>query len=377
MRIPLARPDITEDDVAAVAAVMRSGRLSCGPAVEAFEAAAAAYLGARGAVAVSSGTSGLELCLRALGIGRGDEVVTSSFSFAASATSIVREGAVPVFVDIDPRTLSLDPAEIEAAVTPQTRAIVVVHVFGHAARIPEILEIASRRGLAVIEDACEAFGTSLGGRMAGTFGDAGVFAFYPNKQITTGEGGLVVARDAALEARIRRIRNQGRDPSAGWFQHVELGASVRMSDMHAALGLSQLRRIEAFVARREALAASYGRAIAGVPGFIAPPPLLEGERRSWFAYTVQLAEGRSRADRDQLVARMAGRGIECGRYFAPIHLQPVMRAPGVCRHGPLPRTESAADRSITLPFFHGLTDAEVGEVCASLAEPGPRAQPAP
>ncbi len=366
MRIPLASPDVTEADVAAVVEVLRSGRLSLGPRLEAFENAAATFLGAPGAVAVNSGTSGLHICLRALGIGPGDEVITTAFSFAASATSLLYERAVPVFVDVDPDTWAIDPRAIEAALTPRTRALLVVHVFGRPAPMREINAIASRCGLLVIEDACEAFGAEADGRKVGTLGDAGVFAFYPNKQITTAEGGLVVAREPARLDHFRRLRNQGRDPGAGWFQHVELGYSYRLSDVHAALGLSQLERIDAVLERRERIAAEYRRRLSGCAELHLPPPARPGERVSWFTYVVRLADALGRQDRDRVVERMASRGIECGRYFAPIHLQPVFRDASLSRGGPLQVTESVADRALALPFFHRITAEELDLVCDTL-----------
>jgi len=367
VRIPLAAPEVTDADIEEVVRVLRSGRLSLGPRLAAFEGACAAYLGVEDAVAVNSGTSGLHLCLLALGIGEGDEVVTPSFSFAASATCLLQVGAVPVFTDIDPDTLCLDPERIEEAITPRTRAILVVHVFGRPAPMAAIGRIAARHGLRVIEDACEAFGATTGGRRVGTIGDAGVFAFYPNKQITTAEGGLIVARDPAIAARVRRLRNQGRDPSAGWFDHVELGYSYRLSELHCALGLSQLQRIEGILERRESIAREYDRQLSRVPGLVLPAHAAPEDRPSWLTYVLRLGDAFSREDRDNVLAEMGSRGIECGRYFAPIHLQPLFR--GRPRNGDLrlPVSERVADRALALPFFHGITAAQVEEVCDNLA----------
>jgi perosamine synthetase len=228
MRIPLSSPDITESEIQAVTSVLRTSRLSLGPKLEEFENAVAAYTGAAHAVAVNSGTSGLHLCVRALGIGEGDEIIVPSFTFIAAANAVVYERAIPVFVDIDADTLNLDPAKIEAAITPRTRAIVVVHTFGYPADLSSICGIARKHGLRVIEDACEAIGAEYEGRKVGPLGDAGVFAFYPNKQITTGEGGVIVTQDSQIAARTRAERNQGRSHAGAWLEHGELGYNYRL-----------------------------------------------------------------------------------------------------------------------------------------------------
>lgn len=366
MRIPLALPDVRDEDVDEVVRVLRSGRLSLGPRLEAFERGCADYLGTDDAIAVNSGTSGLHLAFLALGIGQGDEVITPAFSFVASASSILHVGATPVFADVDADTLCLDPAAMERAITERTRAVVVVHVFGRPAPMREIGEIAARHELLVIEDACEAFGAEIGGRKAGTLGDAGVYAFYPNKQITTAEGGLVVAKDRGVGARVRRLRNQGRDPSAGWLGNVELGYSFRQSELHCALGLSQLRRIESALERRAAIAQKYDDLLAGCPALRRPALTAPDARISWLAYVVVLAESFTREDRDRVLAEMAAREIECGNYFAPVHLQPLFRGlPGI-EGLRMPVTEHVGDRTIALPFFHAITDAQIAEVCDAL-----------
>ncbi len=261
MRIPLSAPDIDEDDIAAVVRVLRTSQLSLGPVLGEFEQCFAEYVGAPYAVAVSSGTAGLHLALLALGIGAGDEVIVPSFTFIAAANAVRYVGAVPVFVDIDPATLNMDAACVERAVTPRTRALMVVHTFGVPAEMGALLEIAARHSLKVIEDACEAIGAEYQGhekqgdekrgRKVGTFGDVGVFAFYPNKQITTGEGGMIVARDAEVAATLRSLRNQGRRPTDDWLEHSELGYNYRISEMNCALGLAQLRRIDSILRRRK------------------------------------------------------------------------------------------------------------------------------
>jgi perosamine synthetase len=243
MRIPLSAPDITEAEIAAVTAVLRTSRLSLGPRMEEFEQAIARYVGTTHAVAVNSGTSALHLCIRALGIAEGDEVIVPSFSFIAVANVVRYERAVPVFIDVDPLSLNPDPARIEEAITPRTRAIIVVHTFGVPAALDEILEIARRHHLYVIEDACEALGAQFDDRQVGSCGDAGVFGFYPNKQITSGEGGMMVTNDSRLAALARKLRNQGRNDSDEWFQHAELGYNYRISELNCALGAAQVLRV--------------------------------------------------------------------------------------------------------------------------------------
>ena len=257
MRIPLSAPDVNEEDIQAVSDVLRTSRLSLGPKLEEFEHAIAAYVGASDAVAVNSGTSALHLSLRALGIGEGDEVIVPSFAFIAVANAVRHERATPIFVDIDPDTLNLDPGRIESAITPRTKAIIVVHTFGCPADLEAILEIARRHGLRVIEDACEAIGAEYDGRRVGTFGDAAIFSFYPNKQITTGEGGVVVTQNPEISRFVRKVRNQGRDDPESWFQHSELGYNYRISDINCALGVEQLKRIEPILTRRESIARQY------------------------------------------------------------------------------------------------------------------------
>src|SRR6185437_7596914 len=321
MNIPLSAPDITEAEIEAVTAVLRTARLSLGPRLEAFERAMAEYIGVPHAVGVSSGTAGLHLAMRALNIGEGDEVIVPSFTFIAAANAIRYERAIPVFVDIEPTTLNLDPARVEAAITPRTRAILAVHMFGVPADMRAILSIAERHRLLVIEDACEAIGAELDGLRVGSFGDAAVFAFYPNKQITTGEGGMVVTRNGALAKRMRALRNQGRYESDDWLQHSELGYNYRLSEMNCALGVVQLRRIESILARRERVARGYQQRLQGLPLVLPPLQVLHG-RVSWFVYVVRLGPEFEPARRDAMVRSLTAQGIGCARYFAPIHRQP-------------------------------------------------------
>jgi perosamine synthetase len=367
MRIPLSAPDITESEIEAVSAVLGTPRLSMGPKLEEFEGAMASYVGTSHAVAVNSGTSGLHLCMRALGISEEDEVIVPSFAFIAVANAVRYEHATPVFVDIDPQTSNLDPQRIEEAITARTRAIVVVHTFGCPAAVREILEIARRHHLFVIEDACEAIGAEYYGRKVGSFGDAGVFGFYPNKQITTGEGGMIVTNDARISAFARQLRNQGRGDSNEWLQHEDLGYNYRISEMNCALGIEQLKRLDAILERRETIAREYQRRLEKFADSELPAMRLPGRRISWFVYVLRLSERFAGAQRDRIVQEMASRGIGCGRYFAPIHLQPAYRTqPHRCMN--LKHTETIAQRTLALPFFNAITEEQIEEVCETLGE---------
>lgn len=345
-------------------AVLRGPRLSLGPVLEQFEQSMARYTGAPHAVAVSSGTAGLHLAIRALGIGEGDEVVVPSFTFIAAANAIRYERATPVFVDIEARSLNLDPARIEDRITARTRAILAVHTFGVPAEMEAILEIARRRGLFLIEDACEAIGAEYRGIKAGAIGDVGVFGFYPNKQITTGEGGMVVTADRSLAARIRALRNQGRYEEDAWLQHSELGYNYRLSEINCALGLGQMRRIEAILERRAAIAQEYDRRLGRFADLVLPAPPAPGCRISWFVYVLRLSPGCGQPERDAVLRGMQAAGIGCGRYFAPIHLQPAYAA---WRDSPgLSVTESEASRTIALPFFNAISPSQLDEVAETL-----------
>jgi perosamine synthetase len=363
MKIPLSAPDITEAEIEAVVGVLRTSRLSLGPVTEQFEAAVAEYVSLPHAVAVSSGTAGLHLCIRALGIGEGDEVIVPSFTFIAAANAIRYERATPVFVDIDPGTLNIDPQKIEEAVTPRTRAILAVHTFGVPAEMTAILDIAQRHGLLVIEDACEAIGAEYRGCRVGSMGSAGVFAFYPNKQITTGEGGVVVTRDEGLARRIRALRNQGRYESDDWFQHTELGYNYRISDIHCALGLAQMGRLEEILRKRAQVAIAYHRRLSHCPELSLPPVALAWGRISWFVYVVRVNAG-GHLERDAIMRGLAAAGIASGRYFAPIHLQPSYAAWRHSAH--LAVNEAVASRTLALPFFNNLDADAIDHVCDTL-----------
>ena len=367
MRIPLSAPDIDEADIEAVTHVLRTSRLSLGPRLDEFERCVADYVGASYAVAVNSGTSGLHLCIRALGIGEGDEVIVPSFAFIAVANAIRYERAKPVFVDVDPEMLNLDPNRIEAAITPRTRAILVVHTFGCPAELSEIGRIARRHGLFLIEDGCEAIGAEYGGRKVGVQGEVGVFGFYPNKQITTGEGGVVVTQNPRIAKSARSLRNQGRGDPDEWLQHTELGYNYRISEMNCALGIQQLKRIETILHRRESIAQEYDSRLNAHSELKLPLLIAPRRRLSWFVYVVRLGAVFTQSQRDWIAREMAMRGIGCGRYFAPIHLQPIYRSDSD-RRVDLQVTESNAARSLALPFFNRIEAKQIDEVCESLVE---------
>ncbi len=363
--IPLGRPNITDAEVDAVVAVLRSQRLSLGPKLVEFEQAFAAYSLTGHAVAVSSGTAGLHLLVMAMRIGPGDEVITTPFSFIASANCALLEGARPVFVDIDPETWNIDAARIESAITPRTKALLPVHVFGQPAEMDAVRAIADRRDLRVIEDSCEAIGSRYRGRPAGSLGDAGVFAFYPNKQITTGEGGVIVTDDEELARMCRSLRNQGRDTNGGWLAHPRLGYNYRLSDINCALGLAQLNRIDEIIAVRRGVEALYRERLHDEPRIVLQRVHPDTEV-SWFVFVVRLADEYTQDDRDHILTALSERGIGCSNYFAPIHLQPFYVERFGHKPGDFPICEALASRSIALPFHHELTEEDIDHVCAEL-----------
>ncbi|MBA2737016.1 MAG: DegT/DnrJ/EryC1/StrS family aminotransferase [Pyrinomonadaceae bacterium] len=365
MRIPLSAPDITEKEIASVVEVLRSPRLSLGPKLEEFERNVADYAGTKHAVAVNSGTSGLHLCVRAVGLKAGDEVITTPFSFAASANVLLYEKAIPVFVDIDEQTLNIDPNKIEAAITAKTKAIMVVHVFGRPSPMREICEIANRYNLKIIEDACEAIGADYENRRVGGIGDCGVFAFYPNKQITTGEGGMIVTNNDFIAVQAKMLRNQGRDVNSEWFEHVELGYNYRLSEINCALGIEQLKRIKEILRQREEVARKYHERLTKNRHLILPEIDFSNGEISWFVYAVRLDESFTRAQRDSIVIKMNQKGIGCGRYFAPIHLQPFYIEKFGFGTGDFPFAERCAERIVALPFFNRITDAQIEDVCTT------------
>ncbi len=360
MKIPLAQPVLGAAEEELVLEVIRSGQLSLGPRVPEFEQQFAAAVGARHASAVSSGTTGLHLALRAAGVKDGDEVITSPFSFVASANVALYERARPVFVDIDPVTLNLDPDAVAAAITARTTALLPVHVFGLAADMAAL----ERLKLPIVEDACEALGGEYeDGGLVGSRGHSAVFAFYANKQITTGEGGVIVTRDADHKVRFDSERNQGRAPNMDWLDHDRLGFNYRLSDLACALGLAQLKRLPELLAGRERTAAMYGEALAGIEGLELPCQPRGQARRGWFVYVVQLPVG---TDRDQTVRDLGEQGIPAKPYFPAIHLMSFYRETFGYRPGQFPVCEAVSARSIALPFSPLMTAAQVEQVAETL-----------
>jgi len=407
--IPLAKPVLGEAEERAVVEVLRSGQLSLGPKLAEFERMFAARVGSPYACAVSSGTAGLHLALRAVGVEAGDEVVTSPFSFVASANAVVYEGARPVFADIDPVTLNLDPVAAEAAVTERTRAVLPVHIFGYPADMPAFERIARERGLAIVEDACEALGAlHADGSAVGGRGHPAVFGFYANKQITTGEGGMVTLADPALKERIDSERNQGRAADMGWLDHDRLGFNYRLSDVACALGIAQLGRLDEMLAARARVAGWYRAALAELAGPSSPsssatstspaspalstpsppsPPSpsspslstpsgladtgglglpcvdMDGDERGWFVFVVQVPPG---VDRDETVRRLAAQGVQSKPYLPAIHLMSYYRERYGHREGEFPVCEDVAARSLALPFFPEMSEGQVARVAEVL-----------
>ena len=351
--IPLSNPDITEAEIQAVVDVLHTDRLSIGPQLEAFESACAARAGKKYGVGVNSGTSGLHLCVKAMGLEPGDEVITTPFTFVATVNCLLFEDVKPVFVDIDPDSYNLDPAAIAGAVTEKTKAILPVQVFGNMAHFDQYERIATERKVMFLEDCCEALGGRLGDRLAGSFGQCGVFAFYPNKQITTGEGGMIVTDSADIRDLCVSLRNQGRASDA-WLSHARLGYNYRMSEINAVIGEMQIRRLDEILAKRRAVAQMYNESLADIAE-IRLPPMAEPDHASWFVYVIRLADSFTRNDRDAVIDQLRGDGVGCSNYFVPVHTQPyIMEALGT-KPGDFPITEHLAARTIALPFFANMT----------------------
>jgi perosamine synthetase len=358
--IPLARPVLGEEEERAVIEVLRSGQLSLGPRLEQFEYEFAAFLGASLASAVSSGTAGLHLALRAVGVKDGDEVVTSPFSFVASANAALYERARPVFADIDPITLNLDPQAAAAAITSRTSALLPVHIFGYPADMEAFEALAATRGLAIVEDACEALGARHDDfKEVGSRGNPAVFGFYANKQLTTGEGGMVTLADPALKQRIDSERNQGRAPDMGWLDHDRLGFNYRLDELSCALGIVQLRRLGQMLAGRERVAGLYRETLAGIEGLTLPCEDRGRERRGWFVFVVQLPPG---VDRDAMVRALGAMGVQSKPYLPAIHLMSFYRERFGHREGEFPVCEDVAARSLALPFFPEMDEGQVARV---------------
>lgn len=382
MNIPLSAPDVGEREMEYVMRVLRSNQLSMGPWLDNFEKQFAAYVGTRYAIGVNSGTSALHLCVRALNIGANDEVITTSFSFVASVNCLLYEGALPALVDIDPQSLNLDPAVVRDFLRTQCRrsangelvdrqtnrvvkAILPVHVFGLPCEMGELMEIAREYRLAVLEDACEAIGAEIGGQRAGTFGNAGVFAFYPNKQMTTGEGGMIATNDSRIAELCRSMRNQGRDTDGAWLRHVRLGYNYRLSELQAALGVAQLERVDSLLTPRAEVARSYSELLSGQQQLQLPNDR-PGMKRSWFVYVIRFRGSSPSGLRDHVRSFLRTRNIATQVYFTPIHHQPFFQQ---CCTGPvpsLPNTDQAADQCLALPFHGRLHRSEIEYICNSI-----------
>ena len=366
-KVNLSRPDVGQAEIDAVSEVLRGPNLSLGPKLGEFEAAFADYIGRKRAVAVNSGTSGLFLCAKALDIGEGDEVITTPFTFIASATSMMMAGAKPVFVDIDPESLNIDTSRIEEKITGKTRAILPVEVFGSPVGMEEVCAIAAKRKLAVIEDSCEALGSQLNGKKTGSFGTMSLFAFYPNKQMTTGEGGIILTDDDDLADMCESLRNQGRRKDGGWLGHERLGYNYRLSDINCAIGIVQLSRIEEFVAKRRKVAEMY-QDILGEENRLTVPAEPAGARMSWFVFVVRLNKEYKIDQRNAILKKMLEKGVQVSNYFPPLHLQPFMVKEYGFKKGDFPITESVSERTIALPFHNNLSRKEIEIVCAALKE---------
>ena len=371
--IPLSQPDITDSEIRSVVHTLRSGRLSIGPRLAEFELLLAQRVGRQHAVGVNSGTSGLHLCLAALGIGPGDEVITPAFSFVASANCVLYVGATPVFVDCDPRTLNVCAAAVEKKITDKTRAIIAVEVFGNPAGIEELAAMAARHEIPLIEDCCEGLGSRLHDMPLGGFGSMSVFGFYPNKQITTGEGGMILTDDERLADLFRSLRNQGRPAGAveaeqglgSWLGHVCMGYNFRLSELHAALGVAQLQRLDELIEARQMIAAAYTRRLLGNTDLIVPT--IEPDTfMSWFVYVVRLSDRYTDDDRDEIITGLRRHDVGASNYFPPIPLLPDYQRRFGFRPGDFPVAESVSHRTIALPFFTRLTEREVDLVCQTL-----------
>jgi dTDP-4-amino-4,6-dideoxygalactose transaminase len=376
-KIPFARPFLGDEEIAEVADTLRSGWLTTGPKTRRFEEEFARSVGVPHAVGTSGCTGALHIALVGLGVEPGDEVITSTFTFAASGNSIVHSGARPVLVDIDPVTMNLDPAAVEAAITPRTRAVMAVHYAGRPADLGALTALCAARGLLLVEDCAHAIGASVGGRAAGAFGDAGAFSFYANKNLTTGEGGMLTTSRPELAARARVLRLQGITKDAfgragaaapSWrYDVVAAGYKYPMSDINAAIGLHQLRRLPGFQATRARLAARYSERLAGVPGLTPPAPCPAGTVHGWHIYPVRVAQD-ARRDRDALFGALAARGIECSVHFVPLHMHPYYQEAWGYRAGQFPRAEAAFAEELSLPLYVTMTDAEQDQVIEAIRE---------
>lgn len=360
--IPLSRPDITEKEKQAVLEVLDSDFLALGPKLKEFEEKIAAYVGTKYAVACSSGTGALHMLVKALGIKEGDEVITTPFSFISSSNCMLFERAKPVFVDIDEQTYNMDTSQIEAKITERTKAILPVHVFGQPVNMDEVRKIALKHNLAVIEDSCEAIGAEWKGNKAGNMSDAGVFAFYPNKQMTTGEGGVIVTDNEVISKLCYSLRNQGRGIDSQWLNHVRLGYNYRMNDISAALGIAQLERIEEMNARRQQVADMYLDRLKDVEGIILPT-IDQRVKMSWFVFVIRFEPW---IDRNIALETLMERGVACRPYFTAIHLQPFYKEMFDYKEGDFPVTERVASGTLAIPFFNKITVEQIDTVVAEI-----------
>jgi len=371
MQVPLSGPDITSREIELVNQVLGTRYLSIGPMVARFEERMAEFTGRKHAIAVSSGTAALHLCMRAIDLKPGDRVITSPFSFVSSANCILFERGIPVFVDVEPYTLNMDVAStqrkleaLEEAGTP-AKALLVVQIFGQTCDMDPLLELAREHDLQVIEDACESIGAEYKGRQAGGFGRAATLAFYPNKQMTTGEGGMIVTDDDGWDELFRSLRNQGRDEAGTWLNHVHLGYNYRMDELSAALGLAQAERLDDLLDKRDLVAQWYAQCLAEIDGVTPPGIAPYTTRMSWFVYVVRLAE---RYDREAVIAALAERGVPARPYFKPIHLQPYYKETFGYREGMFPVTERISKTTMAIPFFSNMEEGQVDYVCEMLKE---------
>ncbi len=378
----MSSPDLTDADRQAVIDVINTPILSMGKYTTAFEKTFCDLTGAKHAISVNSGTAGLHLCVRAAGIGPGDLVITTPFSFVASSNVLLFENAIPIFVDIDPRTGNIDPDLVADAAKnikkylprvgvaspgrpPKLKAILPVDVFGQPADMDAINAVAKQHGVTVIEDSCEALGATYKGKQAGTLGDYGVFAFYPNKQITTGEGGVVITNDDKAANLMRALRNQGRAPGDTWLQHTYLGYNYRIDEMSAAMGASQMKRLDELISKREQVAAWYEARLSEIAGVEIPFVESSTTRMSWFVYVIRFDK---KIDRDEIAKRLETRGVPVRPYFLPIHLQPYMAERFGYQEGDFPATEDLGKRGLAIPFSGVMTEEQVDTVCAVLRD---------
>lgn len=363
MRVNLSGPDITQKEIDSVLEVLKSGRLSIGPKIIEFENKFKEYFNVKHAIAVNSGTSGLHLLVKAVDIGKGDEVITTPFSFVASTNCILFEDAIPVFVDIDEKTLNIDINKIEEKITEKTKAIIPVDVFGQPANMEEIMNLAKKYNLKVIEDSCEAIGSEYNGMKSGTIADGAVFAFYPNKQITTAEGGMIITNDDKIADLCRSMRSQGRATTGVWLHHERLGYNYRLSELHSALGIVQMERLDEILNKRMKIAEMYNEKLQGVDGISIPYIDPNVSRMSWFVYVIQVDKD---INREKVMECLMNNGIDCKPYFTPIHIQPYITEMLGYKEGDFPITDDIGKRSIALPFHNKLTEEHITYVADNL-----------